>query len=94
MRKGSRKAKEPATPASASITPLGHGLRGAAQRLGVSVSKVNQLIRPDPETGEPPLLASFTIGRRRIILDEDIVDLAHRLKHNSEGGPQRARPTP
>jgi hypothetical protein len=64
------------------ITPLGYNLKGAATRMGVSLTKLNQLIRPDPDTGEPAQLASFTIGRRRVILDEDIIDLTRRLRNS------------
>jgi hypothetical protein len=57
------------------MIPLGHSVSEAASLASLSVRKMNDLI-----AGHDPKLTSIRIGRRRIILHEDLVEYLRSLR--------------
>jgi hypothetical protein len=63
--------------------PLGYNGPNTAKRIGISLTKLNEISRENKKTGDPPLLVPIRIGRRKIFLEEDIQAFVHRLRGSS-----------
>lgn len=59
--------------------PISYGTQGAADALGVSVSKVKQMV----QDGEIP---HCKVGKRDVILRDDLVDYLERNKRVGKDG--------